>query len=366
MRIALVADDYYPQLGGVPEHVHHLALTLNAQGHEVTVVTARMLGGGPDAPFVRRLGTSIVIYANGGVARVTAGWHLTDQLTRLFRELRCDVVHVHGGLQPTFGIVAPKAATRAGVPVVATFHTWFPRSAGYRLFRRPLQALLDQHAATIAVSSAAVEAMSRYFEADWEIIPNGVDLSLFNNTEHPAAPEAGPGHKLLFLGRLEPRNGLDTLLDALPSIQRHFPTTELVAAGDGPWRGTYERQVERGNLPVRFLGRVFSERPRLYQQADLFLCPTWRASFGVTLLEAMACGTPMVVSDIPAFREVAGRQARLVPPRAPRAWADAVCNLLDDPAGREAMSVAGSAAVQTYSWPQITERILAVYRRVTR
>jgi len=120
-----------------------------------------------------------VIYANGGVARITVGWRLGRRLEALFRAEQFDVVHVHGGLAPTLGVWAPYAAWRAGIPVVATFHTWFPRSIGYRLLRRPFQRMLDRHAAAIAVSRAAQEAMSRYFHAPWEIVPNGVDTRFF-------------------------------------------------------------------------------------------------------------------------------------------------------------------------------------------
>ena len=72
MRIALVAENYYPHMGGIPEHVHHLALELNARGHDTVVITARM-GDVNDAPFVRRIGRSLVIYANAGMARLTEG-----------------------------------------------------------------------------------------------------------------------------------------------------------------------------------------------------------------------------------------------------------------------------------------------------
>ena len=179
MRIALVAEDYYPQLGGVPEHVHNLALALGDRGHQATIVTSHMRHAGSDPAFVKRVGTSVVIYANGGVARVTMGRRLRRRLSDLFREERFDVVHVHGGLNPVLGLVAPFAAWRVGLPVVATFHTWFPRSVGCRVFRGPLQRVLDRHAATVAVGPAAVEAMGRYFHANWEIIPNGIDTETF-------------------------------------------------------------------------------------------------------------------------------------------------------------------------------------------
>ena len=245
MRIALVAEDYYPQLGGVPEHVHNLALQLLAWGHHVTIVTSRMRGAGPDPAFVRRIGTSRVIYANGGVSRITTGWGLQRQLEECFRADRTDVVHVHGGLAPTFGILAPWAAFRAGIPVVATFHSWFETSPSYRVLRGPAQRLLDRHAATIAVSQPVVDVMSRYFHADWQVIPNGVDMSFFQPNGRRPTDALTQGPRLLFLGRIEPRNGLGTLLRAMPAILARFPRARLFVAGDGPWRRFYEWRAQR-------------------------------------------------------------------------------------------------------------------------
>jgi phosphatidylinositol alpha-mannosyltransferase len=327
-----------------------------------------MRGARDDAPFVRRIGTSVVIYANGGVSRITAGWRLVARLTRLFREGGFDVVHVHGGLAPTFGLAAPLAAWKAGIPMVATFHSWFPRSAGYRLLRQPLQRMLDRHAARIAVSEPVVQAMSRYFRGDWEIIPNGVDLNSFHpNGRRPAdSPARGP--RLLFLARLEPRNGLCTVLDAMPRILRRFPDAHLTVAGDGPWRGHYERHARSLGDRVQFLGRVFGDRPAHYGSADLYLCPTTRASFGVTLLEAMACGTPLVLADNVGFRAVVrdGVEAAIVPDNDPTTWADTTIALLEDPARRDAMSRCGLVTASRFAWPRVTDQTLAVYDRVAR
>ncbi|OLC03373.1 MAG: hypothetical protein AUH46_05535, partial [Gemmatimonadetes bacterium 13_1_40CM_70_15] len=280
MRIALVAEDYYPQLGGVPEHVHNLARQLLAWGHYVTIVTSHMDGAGPDPAFVRRIGTSRVIYANGGVSRITTGWGLQRQLEECFRAGRYDVVHVHGGLAPTFGILAPWAAFRAGIPVVATFHSWFETSPSYRVLRAPAQRLLDRHAATIAVSQPVVDVMSRYFRADWQVIPNGVDVSFFQPNGRRPTDALTQGPRLLFLGRIEPRNGLGTLLRAMPAILASFPRARLFVAGDGPWRRFYEWRARRLGESVRFVGQVLAERPEYYGSADLYLCPTRIASFG--------------------------------------------------------------------------------------
>ncbi len=368
LRIALVAEDYYPQLGGVPEHVHHLARELDGLGHATTIVTSKMKGDGEHAehPDVRRIGASLVIYANGGVARITVGWRLTAQLEALFRQERFDLVHVHGGLNPTLGIVAPRAAWRAGIPVVATFHTWFPRSIGLRLLRRPFQQMLDKHAAAIAVSSAARDAMARYVTAPWEIIPNGVDTTFFRPALPAGARVAARPPRLLWLGRIEPRNDLGTVLAAMPRILERHPAAKLTVVGDGPWRARMERAARPLGASVHFAGYANGDRPDYYRAADVYVCPTTRASFGVTLLEAMACGTPLIASDIPAFRDVAGpSQAVFAPPRDPAAWGNAVNRLIDDAGRRETMAQEGRRVAERHAWPLVAQRVLAVYRRVT-
>src|SRR5438876_12122455 len=100
MRIALVAEDYYPQLGGVPEHVHNLALQLNVWGHTAAVVTSYM-GDYPDADFVRRVGTGRVIYAYGGLSRVTTGLRRRRRLVELLLAERYELVLVAGRPAPT-------------------------------------------------------------------------------------------------------------------------------------------------------------------------------------------------------------------------------------------------------------------------
>ncbi|HET8624824.1 MAG TPA: glycosyltransferase family 4 protein, partial [Gemmatimonadales bacterium] len=230
-------------------------------------------------------------------------------------------------------------------------------------FRRPLQRWLDRHAAAIAVSQPVVDAHARYFDADWEIIPNGVDTEFFQ----PSPSQSNGGSpRLLFLGRLDPRNGLETVLDAMPAVLARHPDATLTVAGDGPLRPIYERLARPVADRVRFIGRVNGNRPDVYGAADLYLCPTTKASFGITLLEAMACGTPLVVSDITGFRELidGGAEAALVPKNDPKAWAAATLDLLEAPARRRAMSAAGLAKAQQYAWPRIADRVMAVYRRV--
>lgn len=367
MRIALVSEFYYPHLGGVTEHVQNLAEQFRALGHEALIVTSHVPGHEPGPePHVRRIGTSRVVYANGSFARLTVGRNLVQRLAALFRAERIDVVHAHGGLVPTLCLLSPRAARRVGIPVVGTFHSWFPRSAAYRTFRRLGQREMDGFSARIAVSQPVVDALTRYFRSDFDVIPNGVDVDYFQPNGRRPEDALRRGPRLLFLGRLDPRNGLDTMLEAMPRILEAYPSAELTVVGDGPLRAHYRRRARHLERAVRFVGRVYEERAEYYAKADLYVCPTQRASFGITLLEAMACATPMVVSDIIGFRELVdgGAEALLVPPDDPEAWASAVTRLVGNPELRGFMGGAGLAKAATYAWPLVARQVLGVYERV--
>jgi phosphatidylinositol alpha-mannosyltransferase len=373
MRVALVTEFYYPHLGGVTEHVYNLAKLLDRSGHRAIVITSHMrrTRADEDSPeadpgYVRRIGTSRIIYSAGSFARITTGWGLRRQLRSVLQQEAVDLVHVHCGLNPVLGLVAPEAARDLDIPVVATFHSWFRRSALCRMFRRSLQKRLDRHAAAIAVSQPVIDAHAQYFDAPWEIIPNGVDTTFFR--PRPPGFQVGDGCELLFLGRLDPRNGLDTVLAAMPEILARFPRAHLTVAGDGPLRGMYERRAKATASQVTFVGRVNGNRPMYYSRADLYLCPTTKASFGITLLEAMACGIPQAVSDITGFRELVGNgsEAVLIPRDEPEAWASTIVSLLDDESRRKAMGAAGLAKAEQFAWPRIVDQIVSVYQRVLR
>jgi phosphatidylinositol alpha-mannosyltransferase len=375
MRIAQITEYYYPHLGGITEHVHNLAKVFNAAGHHTIVVTSRMRppAGAPDAheyatdaEFVRRIGTSRVIYTAESFARLTTGWKLRRRLAALFREERIDLVHVHNGLAPTLGIVAPLAAWDVGLPVFATYHSWFRRSLLLRLCRGIAQWGIERHAANIAVSQPVIDAHSRYLEADWDIIPNGVDTTFFRPADRTPDEALRDGPRLLFVGRFDPRNALGTAIRALPRVLARYPRATLTIAGDGPLRRRYEQLARPYADRVSFIGRVNGNRPHVYGASDLYLCPAVWASFGITLLEAMACGRPLVVSDIPGFRELVdnGPEAVLVRKNDVDAWSHTILELIERPQQRAAMGAAGVAKAQAYAWPLIAERVMAVYRRV--
>jgi len=364
LRIALVTEYYYPHLGGVCEHVHFFAREARRRGHHVDVITSH-IPGAEEQPHVIRLGRSQPVYANGSQARVTLGWNLRRDVRRTLRQGRYDIVHVHSPLTPILPLLAIE---EADCPVIGTFHTYFDKSVGYTLGRKFFQKRLDMLSAAVAVSNSTTVALNRYFEADWQIIPNGIDTDVF----HPNAPPP-PGLKngvptILFLGRFDPRNGLTTLIDSFRRVKgkgNRGRQARLVVVGDGPLREHYYKQAN-GDPDIMFAGAVLEGRPSYYAYSSVYACPTTKASFGITLLEAMACETPIVCSDILGFRDVVvhEREALMVPSGDRMALADSLVRVLDDTGLAMRLGAAGRRHSLDYSWARVTSQILEVYTSV--
>jgi glycosyltransferase involved in cell wall biosynthesis len=160
--------------------------------------------------------------------------------------------------------------------------------------------------------------------------------------------------------------GVPVLLSALPLCSDF----SAVLAGDGVLKGEYERQARSLDSRARFVGAVSrAELIRLYQRAAVTVLPSTTAgeAFGLVLLESLACGTPVVASDLPGVRTVVDheRDGLLVPPGDPMALAAALSRLGGDPDWRQAMGAAGRRKVEArYRWERIGERLEQIYTEV--
>lgn len=341
--------------------MHHFAREARRIGHHVDVITSNIEGARP-APNVLRIGRSQSIYFNGAQARITLGVGLGRQMRQIFKRGRYDIVHVHSPLNPTLPLLA---IDNADCPVVGTFHTCFDKSYLFAMARRPLQKRLDRMAAAIAVSPSTARALERYFEADWKIIPNGIDLEIFNPDAPPSPGIRTDIPSILFLGRFDPRNGLSTLIEAFRQIRSRGREVQLVVVGDGPLRGHYHRAAG-GHKDIVFAGAVLEGRASYYANAAMYACPTTKASFGITLLESMACETPVVCSDIPGFRDVVRheREALMFRRGDVGALADSIVRLLEDKALGERLGKTGRQVAAAYSWQRVTGSVLEAYTNV--
>jgi glycosyltransferase involved in cell wall biosynthesis len=179
----------------------------------------------------------------------------------------------------------------------------------------------------------------------------------------------GPGPFLLHVGTLEPRKNLPNLIHAFAQLrrERNIPH-RLVLAGEPGWGGESLADVaadagvaDRVSLP----GRVGTDLlPVLYCAADVFVYPSLYEGFGLPVLEAMACGTPVVASDRAALPEITGGCALLIDPTDPDDLARAIGQCLDEPARAASMTAAGLARASQFSWERAAGETLAVYTAV--
>jgi phosphatidyl-myo-inositol alpha-mannosyltransferase len=378
MRIAIVTDYYYPMLGGITEHVSGQAHELARRGHEVTVVTGNLLRTPPidDDPRpsvaegfeIVRIGAAIPLYGNASQTIHTIPLGLVRSLRSLFRRLRVDVVHIHAPYNPSMCAIAPLAVPRDAV-CLATYHSVFAPGFLLDTFAPLLRRWLRHVDCHIVVSEACVGSLSPYLPFDYRVIPNGIDDRHFSPDAEPIPELVERGKPtVLFLGRFDPRNGLGTMLRAFERVHaEHRGAVQLCVVGDGPLRNFYGRQLPASMADdVIFAGRKDWSRPRYYATADVLCTPCQRASFGMVLLEAMSCGTPVVASRISGFQLVMehGREGLMVSPSDDAGkFAQGLLYLLDRPAERARMGREGRRiAVNRYSWRTVAAELEQTYR----
>ncbi len=327
MKIAILSPYALDRPGGVQRVVEDLAARLTAGGEEPRVIDPVDLGA-----RVRR------VTANGSVVPLTFDLDVRAKLRR--RLAGVDVVHVHEPLIPTLGW----AGGWLPLPKVLTFHADPPGWARmlYRLLPRPPGVLT-------AVSPRAAGALP----ARWgpvRVIPNGVDLVRYS-TDHPRRPR-----RVVFLGRDEPRKGLDVLLGAWPQVVEAVGDARLEVVG--AHRST---PVDR----VTFHGTVEeSVKIEILQSSAVLVAPNLGGeSFGIVGVEGLAAGCVVVASDLAVFREVLGDGAAYFTPGDPSALALTLIDILSDPGRFAALRTAGAGVVPVFDADRMTAAYLETYHQ---
>lgn len=356
MRVALVCPYSWDRPGGVQSHIRSLARVLRARGHDVLIVAPRS-GRTADEPGVAIVGRAVAIPANGSVATLAFGPRAAARIKTVLSSFAPDVIHLHEPLIPSLSLLA---LWETNIPAVGTFHAAAEHSAGYRIARPVLARAAARLTVRTAVSDAARALVGRYLPGEYQLTPNGVDVAGFSDAS-PA--DLGPGRKVLFLGRIERRKGLEVLIQAMTRLRDL--DAELIVAGAGPREKEERALAARVMVPARWLGRVTdAEKAALFARADAYSAPALGGeSFGIVLIESMAAGTPVVCSDLPGFRAVATGAAVLVTPGDPGLLADGLRRVLTDEGLAHRMRAAGSRIAGGFSWERLVGNVEVIYGR---
>lgn len=342
--------------GGVQTHIRSLAERLRAKDHDVLIVAPR--GGSlPQEPGVELVGRSMPIPANGSIAPLAFGPLAASAIKKTLSRFAPAVVHLHEPLIPSLSLLA---LMRSSAPCMGTFHAAADGSLGYLIGRPLLKRAAGKLAVRSAVSDAARDLVRRYLPGEYHLTPNGVDVARFADAD-PA--DLGPGHKVLFLGRLERRKGLEILLQAMTRLRD--TGVELIVAGSGPQEQDLRSLAARLLVDARFLGRVDEvTKAALFKRADVYCAPGLGGeSFGIVLLEAMAAGAPVVCSDLPGFHAVAAGSAVLVSPGDAGLLADAIKRVLGDPSLGARMTKSGERIASGFDWTRLVGNVESLYER---
>jgi rhamnosyl/mannosyltransferase len=392
LNILHVYKDYPPILGGIENHVQLLAQGQAARGHEVTVLVTNPAGARTTITIENR----VQVIRAGRLATV-ASTPLSVALPRQLLRQRPEVVHLH--YPYPVGEVC-QWLLRRGKITVLSYHADIVRQAGILRFYKPLLRRVLRWVDAIVIGSPPMRggAFLGEHQAKLRLVPYGIPLARFRaepgeaelarlqrqiagalphaDVEATPAEAVSPAPPLLrssaptllFVGRLRYYKGLDTLIQALPSIP-----ARLVVVGIGPMAAAWQALAQETGVAERiaWLGEApEADLPALYHLADLFVLPASHPSeaFGLVQVEAMAAGVPCVCTELgtgTSYVNQDGVTGRVVPPRDPGALATAINDLLADPAHRAALRAAARARVAAeFELEVMVERVSALYAQV--
>lgn len=368
MKIVQLCPYAMDRPGGVQRHVRDLAAWLTAQGHETRILCPPRPGAAPASDgAVTRLGRAWSLAVHGTAFEVS--WASPWAVRRAAAELRgwgADLVHLHTPWTP---FLVAQLARALDLPRVTTVHATLPapeaRGAVERYIRWSARRLLPQSQALIVPSKAPLSMLRSLLpSAPVQIVPPAIDLAPWRAAAS-ARIAGGSDLSLMFLGRFEPRKGLDVLLKAWPRIAAALPEARLTVAGDGPMRALVQSAVsDRLRLVI---APDDAKAQRLLATSDLFLAPApYGESFGLVLAEAMAAGSLPIAAANPGYAAVLkGPGARLlVPPGDAEALAKKVIAFAN-PTARTGLIAWAKTCADAWDINLVGSTYLSIYQSVT-
>lgn len=370
MKIVQLTPYFYPHLGGVESHVLELSKQLIKKGHEVLVVTTKLEG------TKKRSVVEGVPVKRVEPLTIKFSTPIIPDLSKSLMKEDFDILHSHSP-PPMMSFFGLRSAKKKDVPFVLTYHCdlEIPYIFGpfiVSLYKRTMGTYTVSQADKIITTTSTYGATSRVvWQEDADIIPNAVDTHRFNPNNDGEWVREKLGldeHEklVMYVGRIVYHKGLEYFVR---SAKHLGPNVKHLLVGTGDFRPELERIIEEEDIEdkVLFAGRVPNEDlPDYYDAADVFVLPSVSRleAFGIVALEAMASGTPVIVSDIPGVREVIveGKHGLLSEPMNPEDLAEKIRTILTNPQLAEKMGKNGrKRVVKNFTWEKVADDIMDVY-----
>lgn len=384
MKICLVNALFHPFSGGVEKHMHELSRELVKQGVDVTVVTARIDGTAAyeemDGVKVHRVPCISLKVPGLYPPPLVISPLFFFYLRKLDRENGFDIIHLQNRFFVDFDMAAVYAKLKHK-PFMMTIHnarpvgislpiTVFGSAYDWLIGRWPF-ALADR---IIAVSEWVKYDIAKYHIDERKIVPvhNGINVSEFRPSDatNVRRQYGIDGPMLLFVGRMITQKGLPYLIDAMPYVLEKYPGTKLLLIGRGNALESLRKKVKASGLErsIIFSGYMSEEMLKeAYGTCDIFVLPSVWEVLPIAVLEAMSSSKPVVCTSAGGDAELVenGLNGYVVPMRDPKALAEKINELLDDPAKRARMGMASrKRAEEEFDWKLIAARTKKVYQDV--
>lgn len=370
-EIVLVSPYFYPHVGGVENHVRYLARNLSKRGLNITVVTTLIEGLKEDEDFegyhIHRIKPLMTLL------RTPIAPGIKGYIRKRAEKKEKIIVHAHSP-PPLPAYYAARATNN----LVLTYHCdeELPTPIGSLivwLYRSIFGRYTAKKAKRIIASTASYAKTSKLlWNRKVDIVPMAVDTKVFKPVDPSQLRDElvdrgiiKKGDKVvLFVGRLVQHKGLEEIIACANYVNAKF-----LICGSGPLKDRLEKDIESQGLKdkVKLLGSIEDELlPYYYSLCDLFVLPSHSRleAFGIVLLEAMACGKPIIASDIPGSREIVveGHNGLLAEPLNAMDLAEKINEILQNEKSAEEMGRNGRRlAEERYSWDRITDEIIRIY-----
>lgn len=367
MKIGLVCPyNMFQYAGGVQEIVINLHHHLKKRGHEVRIITSRPINLNSEIPkdFIL-LGRSTKV--NTFATMVDIGFEADgEEIEKIISNEKFDLLHFH---EPWVPLLSRQILSRSKSVNVATFHAKSPETILSKSLISSVgpytKSVLNYLDSLTAVSDAASEYVRNMTNREIIIVPNGIELSKYTKNNKTKIKDM-PMKKILYLGRLEKRKGIEFLIDAFKELKKKYPNVCLDIAGSGAKQKYLERYVKQGKISdIQFLGYVSEQdKIKLMANADLYCSPApYGESFGIVLLESMAVGVPIVAGNNAGYSGVLTDKGRLslVNPRSIVDFTQRLEIMLFDNDIRELWSKWAVKEIKKYDFSKITDKYEKVY-----